>query len=201
MLGVPLNKRVRRVLAVSVADDLAVSIDETPGAYFPAGLQPPQFDNNTGDGSPRTVLAPWRLYWSRVPARLGPCDRVEVPGDATYELLAAPKPVLAGRSRVGFSAPVLPVEQLYPRSAELRALGADEPIATVECAVFQSREIHGQRTTSEDAFCELPPSAWQHIDRKETQRLVFGPNREAKISEAALGTEVPFITATLRGGV
>jgi hypothetical protein len=198
MLGTPLDCRVRRVLGVTLEEGLALTLDDDATAYFPAHVTVPGSDNSTFEGSPRNGLSSWRLTWQSAPAEFAACDRIEVPADAVYELLADPRPVTNGRRTIGFSAPMLPVSDLYPRSAELRDLGGDVALATVACAVFQGRESHNQRGTYHDTFCELPPSAWQYITPKKTQTLHFADGSVWKIAEAALGSEVPFVTASLR---
>jgi hypothetical protein len=199
MLGTPLNTRVRRTLGVSLSEGLALTFVDTPTVYFPANIQAPDADNSTFEGSPRTGLTSSRLAW-KLPLDLKACDRVEALGGEVYELLADARPLTAGRSRVGFAAPVLPVAELYPRTAELRILGADAPLATVECAVFQGRETTGGRGKYTDTFCELPPSTWEHFqaEPKKNRELVFADGPVWKLAEAVLGAEVPFVTATLR---
>lgn len=197
MIGTPLNRRVRRVLGVTVDDGLALSLVDTPSVYFPAAVTSPSGDNSTFDGSPRTGLSAWRLTW-QIPMPLHACDRIEVPDDDTYELLADPRPVLNGRRTVGFSAPMLPVALLYPRSADLMALGGGAALATVECAIFSARESNGQRGTYHDTYCELPSSVWQLIDPAGNQALHFSDGSSWVMTEAALSPEVPFVTAGIR---
>lgn len=198
MLGVPLDKRARRVLTVTVDAGLALTLDETPSRFVPMHVAEPQADNSLFDGSPRTSRSVWRLYWQGTLLNLGPCDRVEVHGGETFELIAVPKPVMNGRVVVGYSAPALPVSVLYPRTAELRALGSEEAIATVECAVYSARESNGQRGTFHDTFCEMPPAAWPHITPKANQVLAFSDGLVWTLNEASLSAEVPFVSASIR---
>jgi hypothetical protein len=198
MLAVPLKLRVRRTLAVAVAPDLSLSLDDAAGAYFPAGLQAPQADNGQLDGSPRTSLAPWRLYWSRTPAELHACDRIEVPGDTTYELIAQPREVSSGRRVVGRSCPVLPVDVLYPREAELKDLGIDAAIAAVRCVIYSEREEQGQRSSYVNTFAEFPPSVWPHLDGAANRELHFADGSVWRIAEATLAPEMPYVTASAK---
>lgn len=198
MQGIPLNIRVRRVLAVTVDDGLALSFDEAPSAYFPANLSQPTGGNSTFDGSPRSGLSAYTLYWQTTPADLDVGHRFEVLGDAVYELLAKPEPVTSGRQRLGYSAPCLPISRLYPRAADLKAMGVAAVIAEVDCAVFSDRENKGQRGTYHDTLCELPASAWSDIDGAHNLELHFGDGSAWKIAEASLSPEAPFVAAALR---
>lgn len=198
MLGTPLNARVRRTLGVSIGEDLALAIIDTPTIYFPANVGQPQTENGSLDGSPRTSRSTSTLTWGPTTTFLAACDRIEVPEDTTYELLAEPRKLLNGRRVVGFSAPMLPVSVLYPRSAELTTLGGGEVLATVECSVYSTRDTDTGRGSYEETFCEMPPSAWPYIDGAANLELRFADGSVWKLAEATLGTEVPFVTATIK---
>jgi hypothetical protein len=198
MLGTPLDRRVRRTLGVSIGDDLTLSLVDTPTVYFPANVAQPQADNGLLDGSPRTSRSVWRLAWAPMALELAACDRIEVPDDTTYELISAPRKVNNGRRVVGYSAPMLPVSILYPRSAELKTQGGGETVATVECAVYSERESNTARGSYEDTFCELPSSAWQHIRDQHNLELHFGDGSVWRLSEATLAPELPYVNASIR---
>jgi hypothetical protein len=203
MATVPLNSRIRRQLGVTLEEGLGLTIDSSPSAYFPAHIAAPGTDNSSFDGSPRTGLASWKLDWQSAPVTLKACDRVQAGAGLhrdVLELLADPRPLKSGARTVGYTAPVLPITDLYPRLATMRFLGSPDPLAVVACAVYQGRETTGGRGKYTDTFCELEPSAWQHIqnDPKKNRELVFGDGSVWKLVEATLGAEVPFVTATLR---
>lgn len=200
MLGTPFNKRVRRVLHVDAGDDLTLTLDPAPSAYFPANLAKPQGDNGLLDGAPRTSLSPWRLTWLRA-AELGVCDRVEVPHDATYELLSKPKPVMNGRRVVGYSAPVLPVDLLYPRSAELYDLGGEDPVATIACALYTEQDSQRGRGDYRDTFADAPPNAWEHFDGTRNRELRFEDGSVWRVMNPMLAPEVPYVSMTLKRAV
>lgn len=198
MQGIPLDSRIRRVLGVTVDDGLALTFDEAPSKYFPANVSQPVGANSTFDGSPRNGLSAFTLYWQSAPVTLDVCHRVETTDAETYELLARPEPVMSGRQRLGYSAPVLPVSSLYPRAADLKAMGAAAVVAEVECAVFADRESKGQRGSYHDTLCELPPSTWSDIGDGRNLELHFGDGSVWKIAEASLSPEAPFVAAGLR---
>jgi hypothetical protein len=200
MLGVPLDKRIRRTLAVTVGANLAVEVDDTASPYFAASLLAPQADNSLLDGSPRTSLSPWRLYWDARGPELHACDRVEVPGVTTYELISQPRAVNAGRRVVGHSCPVLPISKLYPRSAQLHELGKDDSLGTVECALYSERQESRGRGTYRGDFADAAPSAWEAIRTAPTKNLVldFGDGEIHKIASATLASELPYISLDLK---
>lgn len=198
MLGYPLNTRVRGVLAVDVGADLALTLDDTPSKYFPAHIAPPSGSNSTYDGSPRSALSPHTLYWVGAVTQLGACHRVEDLDATVYELLAKPEPVTNGRAVVGYSAPMLPVDQLYPRSAELKAMGDAKAIETVACAVFSERESQRSRGSYRDTFAEAPATHWAALSAVGTYALHFADGSEWKIAEASLAPELPFVTMSVR---
>lgn len=198
MLGVPLDTRIRRVLAVTLGEDLALTIGETPSGYFPAHLAQPQGESSVLDGSPRTSLPSRTLYWQGAVAPLGASHRIEDLDGTVYELVAKPQPVTNGRGVAGYSASVLPIEQLYPRSAELHANRGDDVIAEVHCAIFSERQNDGGRGTTHDDFCELPPSAWLDLDGLQNPELHFDDGSVWRLSEASLSREVPYVTGSAR---
>jgi hypothetical protein len=199
MLGVPLDKRVRRTLAVTVGTDLTLDLDDAPGSYFPANLTAPQGDNGLLDGSPRTSLSPWRLYWETRTVELHACDRIEVPGDTTYELIAKPRAVNNGRRVIGHSCPVLPVSLLYPRTAQLKALGKAETLATVECALYSERSEGRGRGSYKGDFADAAPAAWPAMrDRPEQNLELHFADTVVKIASATLAPELPYISLDLR---
>jgi hypothetical protein len=196
MLGVPLDKRVRRVLGVSIGDDLALTLDDTATAYFPAHVLAPQADNGLLDSSPRTALSPWRVYWLRAPAELRFGDHIEVPDDTTYELISKPRAVNNGRRVVGHSAPALPVGVLYPRSAEVWELGGEKALSTIACNVYSQREDQQPRGDFHDTFGEAPASALE--DLTGTNRELRIGEQTWKIVDAALSVEAPYVSLNLR---
>jgi hypothetical protein len=198
MLAVPLDKRVRRSVSVTVGEGLEPVVSTAPGPFFAAHLLAPQADNGLLDSSPRTTLSPWRLYWDRRGPDLQACDRIENPGDDTYELISKPRAVNAGRRVVGFSCPVLPIAALYPRQAEIRLLGSEEALATVECAVYSARETDQQHGTYEDTFCEMPAAAWATVGDLRNAQLHFDDGSTWTLVEATLGTELPYVNASIR---
>lgn len=196
MLGVPLDKRVRRTVGVLVGDDLAVTIDGAATSYFPAHVLAPQSDNGLLDSSPRTTLSPWRVYWLRTPAELRFGDHIEVPNDTTYELISTPRAVNNGRRVVGYSAPALPVDVLYPRTAEVWDLGGVASVATVACNVYSQREDQQPRADFHDAFGEAPASALETLTG--TNRELRLGDQTWKITDAALSVEAPYVSLNLR---
>lgn len=197
MLGHPLDTRIRRIFAVTVDEGLSLTLDDTPTAYFPAHLSAPSAGNSSSEGSPRSTLSPHTLSWQGTP-QLGACDRIEVPDDETYELLAKPEPVTAGRRTVGYSALVLPVGSLYPRSAAVKAQGNSDSLATIECAVFSKRSEQRGRGEYEGTFAEAPAAAWNSDVLRRNHLLHFADGSEWAIVEASLGVEVPFVTMAIR---
>lgn len=199
MLGTPLDKRIRRTLAVTVDDGLALSIEDTPTIYFPGHVDEPAADNGLSDGSPRSERSVYRLFLGIGGITFHACDRFEVyPNTVPLELIAEPKPVSNGRVVVGYSAPCLPTPILYPRSAEVWALGGEAAIATVECAVYSPRDSQRQRGGYVDTFVEMPPSAWEHLDGLDNPQLHFGDGSVWTLAEATLGGEVPFVSGSIR---
>lgn len=198
MLGVPLDKRVRRVLGVTVDEGLSLTLDDTPGAYFPANVTQPQSDNGLLDGSPRTSKSVWRLYWQRPPAEIHACDRIEVPGDTTYELISAPRKVNNGRRVVGYSAPMLPVDQLYPRSADVKDMGKADALATIACCLYSERGEQRGRGEYHGTFAEAPASAWEAISSGANRELHFSDGSVWKITDATLAPELPYVSMTVR---
>lgn len=197
MLGVPLDTRVRRTLGVEVGAELALGFTVIPTPYFPAHLTPAQGVPASLDGSPRTSLPSQTLYWQGAFAPLRASDRYENLDETVYEVISQPMEVTNGRSVVGYSAAVLPVSLLYPRSAVLKANAEDDEIATVECSIFSERESKTQRGAYHDDFAEFPPSVWQYIDGAQNLELHFD-DEVWKITEASLSREVPYVTAAVR---
>jgi hypothetical protein len=198
MLGVPLDIRVRRTLAVTVGAGLALALDEKAGAYFPAHLAQPSGDNGLLDGAPRTELSVWRLYWGPTTI-LGACDRIEVPGDTTYELISRPRKLSAARLVVGFSAPLLPVSALYPRSAEVRERGAAKALATIACAIYSERDESLSRGRYVDTFIDAPPSAYEALTGAHQNReLHFADGSVWNVGDVTLAPELPYVSGTIR---
>jgi hypothetical protein len=196
MRGVPLNQRIRRVLSVSLDAEMALTLDDDPSAYFPAHLAQPSGENSTSDISPRQGRATSTLWLGpRLPVVLHPSDRIEVAG-TTYELLSAPRAVTEGRSAIGHRVPVLPIGELYPRTAAVHPLGDDDPAGEIECSLFSLASRNAPRGDYHDSFGEAPASALA---------LLEGPNRELrfeggerwKIRDASLSREVPFVALSL----
>jgi hypothetical protein len=198
VIGVPLDKRIRRVLSVTVGGSPAPVVSTDPSDFFAAHLLAPQADNGLLDGSPRTDLSPWRLYWDARGPELRPCERVENPGDGLYELISKPRAVNSGRRVVGYSCPVLPPSLLYPRSAEVKDLGADMALATVECAIYSARESTAQRGSYEDTFCEMPATAWEAVGGADNLQLHFSDGSVWTLVEATLAPELPYVNASIR---
>lgn len=199
MLGTPLDRRIRRTLAVTVDAGLALTLDDTASDYFPAHVDEPEADNGLLDGSPRTSRSVWRLFYMGAYVQFGACDRFQAyPDTVAYELIAVPKPVSNGRQVLGHSAPCLPVPILYPRTADLRELGSEETVATVECAVYSAREGNNQRGSYEDTFIDLPPAAWPHMAALANPQLHFGDGSVWSLHEATLGPELPYVSGSIR---
>lgn len=200
MLGVKLDTRVRRTVGVTVSAGLAPTVSEESSAYFPARVERPSRPNSEREGSPRVVLGPYTLWWAAsAPVTLAPCDRIEVPGDTIYELLAKPESVRNGRRTLGYRASALPIADLYPRSAELKALGAEATIATVPCAVFSERESRTGRGQYSETFAEAPSIAWAAIDGVDSNAaLHFADGSVWRITEATLAPEIPFVSMAVR---
>lgn len=198
MLGHPLDTRVRRVLSVDVAAGLALTLDSTPTKYFPAGIAAPSGSNSTFDGSPRSALSPYTLYWVGAVTQLGPCQRIEDVQGTVYELIAKPEPVTNGRRTLGYSAPMLPVADLYPRSAEVKALGGKDVEATIECAVFSESESTRPRGSYRDTFIEAPASAWSAVSAQGNRALHFADGSAWQIVDATLAPDLPFVSMSVR---
>jgi hypothetical protein len=197
LIGVPLDSRVRRVLGVDVDDGLAVTVDDDASAYFPAHVLAPQADNELLDGSPRTSRSPWRIYWERAPVEIGPSHRIEVPNDTTYELISPPRRINRGRQVVGFSAPAIPVAELYPRTAEVHSVGDDDVLATIQCNLYSPQEFSTARGSYEDAFAEAPPASWPDLEAANLE-LRFDGGEKWKVSQATLNRQVPYVNMQAR---
>ena len=198
MLGVPLDTRVRRTLAVTVGEGLALTLDDTPSSYFAAHINQPQGDNGLTDGSPRDELSPYRLYRAGPESMLGACYRVEDLDGTVYELLSKPKPLQNGRRIIGHSAPILPVGDLYPRSAEVWELGGEAALASVECAVYSERSEQRGRGEYHGTFAEAPASAWATLSGGGNRSLRFADGSEWRILDATLAPELPFVSMSIR---
>lgn len=197
MLGVPLNQRIRRVLGVSLDADMALTLDERAMACFPAHLAQPSGENSTSDLSPRQGRATATLWTGpRLPVTLRASDRVEA-GGATYELLSAPREVTNGRATIGYRVPVLPIGELYPRSAAVHEMGNDRAVGEVECSLFSLASRDGTRASYQDSFAEAPASALDLLTGRNRE-LRFEGGEVWKIADASLSREVPFVAMTLR---
>jgi hypothetical protein len=195
--GVPLNQRVRRVLSVSLDAGNALNLDDAPSVYFPAHIAQPIGENATSDLSPRQGRATATLWLGpRLPVALHASDRIEAAG-ATYELLSAPREVTEGRATIGYRAPVLPIGELYPRTAGVHLLGEDEPTGQVECSLFSLTHRNASRGDYQDSFAEAPASALNLLT-PGNRELRFDGGERWKITDAALSREVPFVAMTLR---
>lgn len=199
MRGVPLNQRLRRVLSVSLTDGMALNIDDAPSPFFPAHIAQPQGEPSTADISPRQGRATSTLWLgARRPILLNPSDRVEA-GETVYEMLSAPREVTEGRSTIGHRAPVLPIAELYPRTAAVHPLGDDEAVGEIECSVFSLAHRNASRGEYDDSFGEAPASALEVLEgvKVSNVELRFGGGERWKIRSFSLSREVPFVAMQL----
>ncbi len=197
MRGVPLNQRIRRVLSVSLDSEMTLTLDDKPSSFFPAHIAQPSGENSTADISPRQGRATATLWLGpRLPILLHPSDRIEV-GDAVFELLAAPREVTEGRSTIGHRAPVLPIGELYPRTAAVHVLGSDDAEGEVECSLFSLASRNAPRGSFNDSFGEAPASALDLLAGSGNRELRFEGGEVWKIRDASLSREVPFVALSL----
>lgn len=199
MRGVPLNQRVRRVLGVSLDAGNALAIDDVPSSFFPAHVAQPQGENATSDISPRQGRATSTLWLgARLPILLHPSDRIEV-GETVYELLSAPREVTEGRTTTGHRAPVLPIGELYPRTAAVHALGDDDPAGEIQCSLFSLAHRSASRGEYHGSFAEAPAAALAVIEsaKGSNRELRFEGGEVWKITDASLSREVPYVAMTL----
>ena len=197
MRGVPLDQRIRRVLSVSLDAGNALVLDDGPSAYFPAHVAQPSGENSTSDISPRQGRATATLWLGpRLPLELHPSDRIEAAG-TTYELLSAPREVTEGRATIGHRVPVLPVGDLYPRTADVHVLGDDDPAGEIACSLFSLAHRNASRGDYHDSFAEAPASALELLSGANRE-LRFDGGERWKVTDAALSREVPFVAMTLR---
>jgi hypothetical protein len=199
MRGVPLNQRIRRVLSVSLDAGNALQLDDTPSSFFPAHVAQPQGENSTSDISPRQGRATSTLWLGpRLPILLHPSDRIEV-GETVYELLSAAREVTEGRSTVGYRAPVLPIAELYPRTAAVHPLGVDDPAGEIECSVFSLAHRNASRGEYDDSFGEAPVTALSVLEgvSGSNVELRFEGGERWKVRSFSLSREVPFVAMQL----
>lgn len=196
MRGVTLNQRVRRVLGVSLDAEMALTLDDDPSAYFPAHIAAPFAEPSVLDVSPRTGR-PWSTLWlgPRPPVALRPGDRIEAES-VTYELLSAVREVTQGRSTIGCRVPVLPIGDLYSRTAAVHALGNDEAEGEVECCVYSLISRNAARGDFNDAFGDAPATALALLEGRNRE-LRFEGGEVWKIRTASLSREVPYVALSL----
>lgn len=196
MRGVPLNQRVQRTLSVSLDPQMGLTLDAAPSGYLPAHLAQPSGENSTSDISPRQGRAAATLWLGpRMPVALQPCDRIEVDG-TTYELLSAIREVTEGRGTIGYRVPVLPLGELYPRTAAVHKLGTDTAEGEVECSLFSLISRNASRGDFDDSFGEAPASALALLEGSNRE-LRFEGGERWKIRNAELSREVPFVALAL----
>lgn len=133
-----LTQRIQRTRLVTVGDDLSVDVDDEPTAYVPGRLL-----THSGHTDRPRDAKPSRLFWLKN-LELSAGSRVSV-GDEEWELTGKPESLRAGMTQLRMAADVLRVAELYPRTAELRALGDDEVIAEIPFALYTPREQETDR--------------------------------------------------------
>jgi hypothetical protein len=197
MRGVPLNQRIRRSLSVTLDAGNALTLDDDPSTYVPAHVAQPTGENSTSDISPRQGRATATLWLgSRLPLMLNASDRIEVAG-TTYELLSAPREVTEGRTTIGHRVPVLPIGELYPRTAAVHVLGDGTSAGEIECSVFSLAHRNAPRGSYDDSFGEAPASALELLTGAGNRELRFDGGEVWKIRSASLSREVPFVALSL----
>jgi hypothetical protein len=190
---IPLNARARRTRLLAVGEDLAVSADTTPGAFFACHLHKPS--PKPAGGSPRD-RRPGTLTWRDGPIlHIG--SRVELWADQEWELVGEPAPVRSGLSLLGSSAEVLPLAELYPRIGTLQLLGGGSPIPDVPFAAWQPTERDTDRGTYADYLGEVPVEYEQAL---EPNRQLLAGTETLKIGRASIDYETPRIQLELTRG-
>lgn len=197
MLGVKLDSRARRVLTVTTNPEAEVSVDTTPGSYFPLRITAPEGPGPTSDGSPRTSAAVHSLWFAPRAELLNPGDRLEVFGGDVLELLSKPAAVNVGRRTTGYQVSALPVDVLYPRSADVFDQGDATPVAEdVELSIYSPTDTVRGTGDSRDYFAEAPAA---HQSVLTQNRIVRLGSEDFRIIGPTLSRELPYVAMTLRG--
>lgn len=191
------NSRItRRVVVESDAD---ITVTDALGAWFGVqrirtGREPASLDA----GSPRrqrTDLIRYRggaLAPPGGPLRAG--DRVELES-SVFELVGAPRQIKLGRILMGFEAPVLPVERLYPFVGQLQEQGGVLVTADVRFSAFSVDEAHLTTGTYEDFDAE---TGLEHYSEAKINRQLVSGSKIFKITSAEVDTVGGFVKMTVR---
>ena len=194
MIGYRLSERGRSVRQVTVAEDLAITVEEEEGDYFPLQVVSPQSAESVFDGSPRENAARSRLVYERE-QDLAVADRVEVYDGETWELLTDPRPVRNAGHVTGYEVEALPVDVLYPREADVERKDGDA-VDTVALAVFQpDPENSTERGTYGGYRAEAPIEFAETLDERN---LVAVLEKPFNITSCTPNYEVPHVALELR---
>lgn len=189
----PLRHRGQIVRTIAVGDDLAITVDDAPGAYFACAHREPS-DKRAG-GAPRDRV-PGSLHFHSG-LTLSPGARVEIDG-TTLELIGPVDPQRSGTTLLGYRADVLPLSVLYPRQAALQELGGAVVSAAIPCALWQPRERDTDRGNYADYVAEAPVEHAAVLSEPNRQ-LAFGA-ATFKIGRALIDYELPRVELELTRG-
>lgn len=155
MLPAYLSERAVRSRLVTVGTDLEVTVDDDSTPYFACSLREP--DEAPTDGAPRDRPAAQMSFLDGPDLTVG--SRVNFWQGEEWEIVEGPAMVRTGFTLVGYRAFVLPVADLWPRTAALTKLGDEDPLEggeEVPCAIWQPSERDTDRGSYGDYLGEVP---------------------------------------------
>lgn len=194
MPHVRMTDSAMRTRHVEVTDQLAITLDEDPGAAFPCKLLSETIPSRPSDASPRETAARQQLLFEN-PQELRSADRVEITG-TTYELLSDPRPLRLATKVLGYSAEVMPAEKLYPVRGDLQEQGGDVVQANVKLSIYQPTDVVAGAGDFGDQLGQAPCDYYIALEGRN-RALAIGTQRFV-IAEALPVFESAYMQLRLR---
>lgn len=187
-----------RTRAVTVNDDMTVTIDDDPNQSFTGQVYPPrQTKGKDSDGSPRSNT-PRNLVWVTPGApEVRPGDRFSVNG-VEYEILSGPVSRRAGLQILANEFEAAPVTSVYPLLAQLNDLGGEvvEDFEEIPVAIWEGSETTASHGEYDDLFGEAPAEFFAELN-VNNREIVVG-SRTFRITSTLLHIEAPHVKLRLR---